>query len=50
MLQTLYEMRVQFQQIRTTALATNQHMIAYLAEMGIAECNDQMNRLRSKAN
>lgn len=46
MLQEIYEMRVQFQIIRTAALKINQPMLAYLAEMGIEECNEQMARLR----
>lgn len=48
MLQQLYEMRVQFQIIRTAALKVNQPMLVYLAEMGIEECNEQIARLRSR--
>lgn len=47
MLGKLYEMRVQFHRIRTMAIEVNQPMLIYLAEMGIAECDDQMDRLRS---
>lgn len=48
MLKYLNDLRVQFQLIRTMALAINQPMIAYLAEMGIAECTDQMRRERNE--
>ena len=48
MLEQLNYMRVQFQMIRTAALQINQPMLAYLAEMGIAERTDQMNRMRGK--
>lgn len=49
MLEKLNYIRDQFQIIRTAALQMNQPMLAYLAEMGIAECTDQMNRLRGRA-
>ncbi|WP_422371361.1 hypothetical protein [Hoeflea sp.] len=47
MLQQLFEMRVQFLQIRDAAKAINQPLLVYLAEMGMAECDERMADLRT---
>jgi hypothetical protein len=39
-------MRVQFLQIRDAANAMKQPLLAYLASMGMAECDEQMAELR----
>lgn len=46
MLQHLSDLCAEFQKIRDLARAINQHMVAYLVEMGIEECQDKLDGLK----